>query len=41
MSGSVWYISASKEKIEFKKYPKQKKKNKKNSLIKLSKKRSK
>ncbi len=39
MSGSVWYISVSKKKIEFKKYPKkkknQRKKSNKNLLINL------
>ena len=27
MSGSVWYVSVSKKKIEFKRYPKKKKKS--------------
>ena len=31
MSGSVWYISFSKKKIEFKKYPKKKKRGAKRS----------
>jgi len=32
MSGNVWYISVNKKKIEFKKYPKKRKKGKKKSI---------